>query len=1276
MLTRLPAKQYLKFGTALAGFGVLVPTPALADCLINATNDTVTCTTADTNGFQSSINTLTINVTPGATVTGTTLPSAAPLLSAGTTSVVNNEGGIDVTGAPAGTVAISIGGGSRVTEASTATGSIIGAINFGAAGTGQTNTLENFLFSSVGTGITGNITSAGGTFLVTNNGTITGNINSTGTTTINNNAQSVTDPAVINGNITLGSGNDVVNNNSSGTTPGSPVANINGSVDLGSGNNTLTNTGYDANVAGTITAGSGNDTVTNTDGVLHAISLGNGTNTVNNATIHSAIAGNITLGTGNDTVINNGTTAGAGGISGNIDLGAGNNTVTNAGTITGNVTAGAGNDTLTNALATGVINGNIDLGSGTDSISNLVGTGVVTKAGTGTLTLSGNNSGFTSGGTVLNLNGGVVAIGASNNMFTGGLSFNGGTLQTTGAASLANAVTLGAGGGTVQTDAATTLSGNISGAGGLNKTGTSSLTLSGTNTFTGPATVNNGKLTLIGGSAIGDTTAVVVNTSATTAGSLQIDQAETIGSLAGSGNVLLNAGLTTGGDNTSTAYSGVISGIAPLIKTGTGTFTLTGANTYSGGTVVNNGTLAGNTTSLQGDILVTSPGTLAFNQTANGTYAGKLAGTGQVSFAGVNGATPTVLTLTGTNTGLTGPMTFASGTVAIGSVNNLGSGLLQFNGGTLQTTAALTFGNPITLNAGGGTINTGANTTASGVISGAGALTKAGSATLILTGANTYTGGTTISAGTLQGTTTSLTGNIVDNAALVIDNSANGTFAGNVTGTGSLSTINAGTTTLTGNNTYSGATNVNAGTLVVGPTGIGDSSATTVASGATLRLAANETIGSLAGAGALNGAFTLTTGGNNTSTTFSGPITATGITKVGTGTFTITGTGTPVALTVNGGTLAVGGAFTSPASVASGGTLNVLSGGALTGAVAAAAGSTTVINGTVTGNVTNAGAASGTGTVTGAFTNSATLSPGNGGPGIFHVVNGPFTQTATGSLNIDLTPSGVAGTGYDQVLVTGAPGTAVLGGTLALNPQTGVLYVAGTNYDIVNAAGGITGAFATTTGATISPFLTFNKVGATGIVTISGTNQVYRLTVNRISYATGIGASATPNQISVANGFQGLVTGATGDAATLVTAVDNMTVAQAESFFNQASPEPYGACANSLYNQGELSTRQNALQMHATPNAGSGFSVWGRGYGQWGKGRSDSFRFGSNQAVYGAALGLDYRSGGLTVGVAGGYSHDKVEYKLGNSSGHTNSWQLGGYLDYAMGPFDFDLQAA
>ena len=62
----------------------------------------------------------------------------------------------------------------------------------------------------------------------------------------------------------------------------------------------------------------------------------------------------------------------------------------------------------------------------------------------------------------------------------------------------------------------------------------------------------------------------------------------TVGSLAGGGatggNVTLGAGtLTTGGNNTSTAYAGNISGGGGLIKTGSGAFTLSGtANGYSG----------------------------------------------------------------------------------------------------------------------------------------------------------------------------------------------------------------------------------------------------------------------------------------------------------------------------------------------------------------------------------------------------------------------------------------------------------------------------------------------------------------------------------------------------------------------------------------------------------------------------------------------------------------------------------------------------------------------
>jgi autotransporter-associated beta strand protein len=66
----------------------------------------------------------------------------------------------------------------------------------------------------------------------------------------------------------------------------------------------------------------------------------------------------------------------------------------------------------------------------------------------------------------------------------------------------------------------------------------------------------------------------------------------TIGSLNGSGTVLLGANtLTIGSNNGSTTFSGVIQGSGGVTKTGTGTLTLSGTSTYAGSTIVTGGTL-------------------------------------------------------------------------------------------------------------------------------------------------------------------------------------------------------------------------------------------------------------------------------------------------------------------------------------------------------------------------------------------------------------------------------------------------------------------------------------------------------------------------------------------------------------------------------------------------------------------------------------------------------------------------------------------------------------
>ncbi|MDI9654409.1 autotransporter-associated beta strand repeat-containing protein, partial [Burkholderia cenocepacia] len=73
--------------------------------------------------------------------------------------------------------------------------------------------------------------------------------------------------------------------------------------------------------------------------------------------------------------------------------------------------------------------------------------------------------------------------------------------------------------------------------------------------------------------------------------------------------------------------------------------------------------------------------------------------------------------------------------------------------------------------------------------------------------------------GTLQlgngGTSGSVAGNVVDNGALIVNQSGNVTIASVLSGTGSLTQAGSGQLTLTGASTLSGPTTVSAGTLAV-----------------------------------------------------------------------------------------------------------------------------------------------------------------------------------------------------------------------------------------------------------------------------------------------------------------------------------------------------------------------------------------------------------------------------------------------------------------------------
>src|SRR6516162_8450598 len=247
------------------------------------------------------------------------------------------------------------------------------------------------------------------------------------------------------------------------------------------------------------------------------------------------------------------------------------------------------------------------------------GTGTFAQIGPGTTTLTAANT--YSGGTAIN--GGVLAVATDANLgaASGGLAFGGGTLQFLSGFTTNRTVMLNAGGGGFDTNGNNAvLGGPISGAGGLTKLGSGTLTLSGASSYSGATAVNAGTLQAGAANAFAPGSAFTVAAGA----ALDLNGFnQSIGSLAGAGSVRLGAAtLTTGSDNTSTTFSGTISGAGGLTKIGTGALTLTGVSSYTGPTAVNAGTLVVNGSIANSAVTVNSGGTLRGTGSIGGLTVG------------------------------------------------------------------------------------------------------------------------------------------------------------------------------------------------------------------------------------------------------------------------------------------------------------------------------------------------------------------------------------------------------------------------------------------------------------------------------------------------------------------------------------------------------------------------------------------------------------------------------------------------------------------------------
>lgn len=618
------------------------------------------------------------------------------------------------------------------------------------------------------------------------------------------------------------------------------------------------------------------------------------------------------------------------------------------------LSGGTGNRTIANNITLlsggGIVIGNPNAGTNFTLSGAISGTGF-TKTGAGTLILTGTNS--YSGGTTVSA--GILQVGSGSlagSLGSGGVAINAGTTLVFDSSASQNVANV------------------LSGAGSLIKRGSGTLTLSGTNSFTGAVSLNGGSLQLNGGSSIGDLAAV----SLATGTNLGVSSNETIGSLSGAGTVVLqsDAVLTIGGNNNSTVFGGSLTGIGGVTKTGSGTFIYTGTGNFQGTLTISGGTLqlGDNTTTgaINGGPIVNNA-SLVFNRSNDNSVNALISGTGTVTKQGTN-----TLTVTGANS-YSGGTTISGGTLQLGSGSTVGS--LGTGGVTISSGTTL--------------LSNSSGAQSVGALSGSGSLVQSGTGVLTLTAAASgFTGTTTINAGTIAissgnalgtggidvrggGLQTNATMTLANTLRFVDSNNSRLTAAAGTTltltgqvligstmringGAGSIVRVSAGT---------AGATPgfsriiVEGGTLQAGTNSslsflVDQSALTQIDSGATLDLNGRNTpIDNLQGAGTLlNGAATTTIGGGSFSGVIGGSQSI-----ISTGDLTLSGASTYSGTTsVQSGTLAVRsvgalGNATGGTSVTSGATVSFA--GGLSIAEALSVSGTGVGNGGVLRNISD-----------------------------------------------------------------------------------------------------------------------------------------------------------------------------------------------------------------------------------------------------------------------------------------------------------------------------------
>jgi autotransporter-associated beta strand protein len=493
----------------------------------------------------------------------------------------------------------------------------------------------------------------------------------------------------------------------------------------------------------------------------------------------------------------------------------------------------------------------------------------LTKNGSGTLVLSGNNTYGTLGSTVTTLNSGTLQIGSnsvgsvgnitSSAIGKGGLTLNAGKISSDSSTSrtLLNAVTFGGnvtigdatnngtltfsaaadlGGATriLTVDSGATFGGVLSN-GSITKAGSGVLTLNGANTYAGGTQINAGTVVLGHADGLGSTGTIAFG-----GGTLQYGSGITTDlSSRFSNSASQQYAVDTNGNNITFA-TGLTSSGGSLTKSGLGTLTLGGSNTFDGSTTISAGNL-----SISSAVALASTSGINLGDTAALIYTGATAsfdrnisvtsGTGTIRNTGSG-----LLTLTGSLTKNGTTLTLAGGSNGITVSGAIGGSAansdLIIDGGSVTLASANSYNGPTAI------IN-GATLTASVT----NALPTANGRSAISID-STGSGSSTLALGSNQ-SVASLTGAVSSNVTLgsntltIGTTSGSATYAGRITGGGSSVLVKDGASTqvLSGDNSgFTGSTTINSGTLTAAAAGaMGDTTVIDVNGGSFLVTAEN-----------------------------------------------------------------------------------------------------------------------------------------------------------------------------------------------------------------------------------------------------------------------------------------------------------------------------------------------------------------------------------------------------------------------------------------------------